>query len=198
MRMKRLLSIIIALGMLLTMPVFACTDVQIIAKDGTVIVGRSFEWGGTLEKNKEGKDFIYSQFDWSLRAWPAGQKVTSVRPDKKPGASWTTRYAYFGFLGAMTSPSVSDGQNSEGLTMEMLNYPGYAEYQDVTPADKNVIVLDDFGSWILGNFDSVDQIKNELPKMTLWAQPIAIMQNQIPQFHFVVHDEQPRLCLDAG
>jgi penicillin V acylase-like amidase (Ntn superfamily) len=168
-----------------------CTDIQITAKDGAVLVGRSFEWEGILKENAVGISSIYSQFDWGLRAWPAGQKVVSRRPDGSPGASWTSRYTFFGFIGGkQDSENVSDGQNSEGLSLEMLNYPNYAEYQEVTPADANVISTNDFGNWILGNFASVDDVKRELPKMTVWGQPNPVMLNQIPQFHFAVHDKK--------
>ncbi|KWT93342.1 choloylglycine hydrolase [Candidatus Magnetominusculus xianensis] len=188
--MKGLLLVITAvLVLLLSQAAFACTDIQLTAKDGTVLVGRTLEWEGVLKNAADGTSHIYSQFDFALRAWPLGNKITSLKPDGTKGASWSAKYAYFGFVGNKTSADVSDGQNSAGLSLEMLYFPGYAEYQDVKPGDTNVIATDDFGSWLLGNFDSVDDIKRQLPKMIVWGKPNAAMANQIPQFHFVVHDK---------
>lgn len=186
--MKKLFFVFVCVAVLFCAGAFACTDIQLITKDGAVIVGRSFEWGGVLKTNKDGSSYIYSPFNWGFRLWPAGMKVTSTKPDNKPGLSFTTGYAYFGFVGDPSSPFVSDGQNTEGLTLEMLNYPGYAEYQEVTPQDKHVMATDDFGAWILGNFANTDEIKKELPKITVWGKPNPVMMNQIPQFHFAVHD----------
>ncbi|MEO5355701.1 MAG: choloylglycine hydrolase family protein [Nitrospirae bacterium YQR-1] len=188
--MKGMLSAVVIIVLLL-IPRFAftCTDIQLIAKDGSVVVGRTLEWEGFLKESADGSSYIYNQFDYALRLWPVGNKITSVRPDGSAGASWTSKYAYFGFVGNKTSTNVSDGQNSAGLSLEMLNFPGYAQYQDVKPNDKNVIATDDFGTWILGNFGSVDEIKQQLPLMTVWGKPNVLMSNQIPQFHFVVHDK---------
>jgi penicillin V acylase-like amidase (Ntn superfamily) len=172
-----------AIAVLTVHPATACTDIQLKADDGAVIIGRSFEWGGTL---KDGA--IYSPFNWALRAWPAGMKVQSKRPDGSPGASWVTKYTYFGFVGDPTSPYVSDGQNSEGLSLEMLNYPNYAEYQDISLSDVNVMSLNDLGSYLLGNFSNVGDIKTGLPKMKVWGETNPVMQNQIPRFHFALHD----------
>jgi choloylglycine hydrolase len=161
----------------------ACTDVQLKAMDGAVIIGRTFEWGGTLKNNA-----IFSPFNWALRAWPAGQKVQSKKPDGSPGAEWVTKYTYFGLVGDPSSPDVSDGQNSEGLSLEMLNYPNYAEYQDILPGDTNVMSLNDLGSYILGNFSNVGEVRAGLPTMKVWGEPNPVMMNQIPRFHFAVHD----------
>ncbi|MBF0320823.1 MAG: choloylglycine hydrolase family protein [Nitrospirae bacterium] len=187
--MKELLAIIAVAVVLLSQPAFACTDIQLTAKDGTVLVGRTLEWEGFVKKAADGTSYIYNQFDYALRVWPAGVKTTSLRPDGTPGVSWTSKYAYFGFVGNKASTDVSDGQNSAGLSLEVLYFPGYAEYQDAKPSDKNVMSTDDFGTWLLGNFASVDDIKRELPKMTVWGKPNQVMLNQIPQLHFVLHDK---------
>ncbi|MBF0555636.1 MAG: linear amide C-N hydrolase [Nitrospirae bacterium] len=190
--MKVLLSAVAVVLVLLSQSALACTDIQLTAKDGAVLVGRTLEWEGVLKKAPDGTSYLASNLNYAVRAWPAGIKITSTKPDGTAGASWTTKYAYFGFADKGSPDLLLDGQNSAGLSVEALEFAEYANYQDVKPTDKDVIATDDIDSWLLGNFDSVDDIKRELPKMTVWGKPnlaIPLPLKQVPEVHLVVHDK---------
>jgi penicillin V acylase-like amidase (Ntn superfamily) len=172
---------------LLTGAAFACSDVQIMAKDGTVIVGRTMEWGAVLKTAPDGKNSIQSLVDYRVRAFPAREKVVSTRPDGHPGLSWTSRYAIFAFAGP-ESGCLVDGQNEAGLALEALYLPGFTKFPDVTEKDSKVICFNDFNRWVLGNFASIKELKEELASVTVWGAPNRDMQNTIPELHLAAHD----------
>ena len=81
-----ILCLVVALAaLLLSQEVFACTSFQVKANDGTVVIGRSNEFGIDA----------HSQIVFE----PAGKEFVSKTPDCKTGKTWTTRYAFLGING---------------------------------------------------------------------------------------------------
>ena len=93
-------------ALLLPQVALACTSFQVKANDGTVVIGRSNEFGIDA----------HSQIVFE----PAGKEFMSKTPDGKTGKSWTTRYAFLGINGLGLVESFGEGMNVAGLSVEGL------------------------------------------------------------------------------
>lgn len=160
--MKKLLCLAVALALFCSASC-ACTFVDIEAKDGSVVIGRSIEWGFPME--------------YTFSVVPKGQSFTGSYPadkvakDFKPMA-WVSKYSYAG-IGVTIQEGLDSAQNEAGLNIEGLNLPGFTEFQTVTPEDKLVLALSDIGDWILGNFATVQEVREALPKCTVWTPAVS-------------------------
>ncbi|SFJ63450.1 linear amide C-N hydrolase [Planctomicrobium piriforme] len=101
-------------------PLLACTGITLTAKDGTVVYGRTMEWGS---------------FDIKSRIMVVGRgtKFTGSTPDAKPGLTWTGKYGAAG-IEMMEQSFFGDGMNEHGLAVGLFYLPGFAEYQPYDPA----------------------------------------------------------------
>lgn len=148
---------------------FACCDFLIMGKEG-VVNGRSMEFQYDL----------HSQ----LIIHPAGETVQSNAPDNQKGISWTSKYGY-ACVDAFNLDRVVDGLNEKGLSFGAL-WLDHAKYQ---PAENKATALDvhELGSWILGNFATVNEVKEALQKVEVWS-PVSPALGIIPALHFSIHD----------
>lgn len=99
---------VIALSLLsFTHTSFACTAVNVTAKDGTVIAGRTMEWALEMK--------------WQLNSIPAGTAFKMSAPEalNLPTVSQKTKYALVGISPSIISgpATLLEGQNSAGLAM---------------------------------------------------------------------------------
>ncbi len=136
---------------------FACTDFVVQAKDGTLVNGRSLEFGLALQS--------------TLTVSPKGQKKTSSAPNQKPGLTWVCKYGYlsvnaFGKL-------AFDGMNEAGLSFGYLWLPNITQYPTVASGEmKMALDFVDFCSWTLGNFATVGEVKEALGNVRIWGHTI--------------------------
>jgi len=141
----------------------ACTFVDVEAKDGSVVIGRSIEWGFPME--------------YTFVVVPKGQSFSASFPKEKVAKdfkplTWVSQYAYAG-VGVTVQQGLDSAQNEAGLNIEGLNLPGFTEFQTVTPEDKSVLALSDLGDWIMGNFATVQEVREALPKCTVWTPEVS-------------------------
>lgn len=132
-------------------------------------------------------------------AWfPAGFETTSDVDGQK-----TLKYsARFGVL-AVTMPDrvptaeapmgindlkVLEGLNDQGLTFSLLSYPTAAGAEHSAAITKSVLSATDLGSWALGQFASVAEVKAALAQQPIELQPLALLGGVVSPFHYVVHD----------
>ena len=157
----------------------ACTSFQVKANDGTVVIGRSNEFG------IDAKSQIVFE--------PAGKEFISKTPDGKAGKSWKSRYAFLGINGLGLLECFGDGMNEAGLSVEGL-YFDESKFETVGAKDSQLALSsDDFISWVLGNFATVDELKKELPNVRVWGDIIAKLGGSLA-LHFAVHDASGK-CL---
>lgn len=159
-----------------TLTGFACTHIKLTAKDGSVVIGRSMEFGPKLETD------IYTV--------SRETKFESTTPDAKPGMHWQAKYGYLALDGFHLFPV--SGMNEKGLSFDGLYFPGFAEYQtyDVNQAS-NAMPYYMIGDYILGNFSNITEIKDALPKLTVYAKALVHAgENVVFPLHFVVTDKQ--------
>lgn len=153
-------------------PSTACTDFRLNASDGTVVVGRSMEWGADLNSR--------------VNKYPRGVTIQSKAPGDLPGLKWVSKFGYLAVDGGSSGPTL-DGMNEKGLSIGFLWLPG-SKYHDLTKGDEaRAISLVDFGDWLLGNFSSVDEAKAALKNVKIWA-PSLKDWGGIPTIHVSLHD----------
>jgi len=151
--------------------VFACTDFQIIAKDNSVINGRSMEFGPETSSK--------------LVVHPRGERFISKSPIGADAVKWNSKYGFVG-LDIFGINTTVDGLNEKGLSVGVLWFPG-AIYEPVSSNTKNVIEITDLSNWMLGNFATVDEVRASLNNVTVWGEFNSLM-NMVPPVHFAIHD----------
>lgn len=155
------------------LPGFACTDFQVKTTQGTVVIGRSMEWGADLHSR--------------LVVHPKQENNMAKAPDGKQGLVWTSKYGYVG-IDANSLDTALDGMNEAGLSLGLLWLPGYTQYQDVPTGENNTALdITNLGAWILGNFATVDEVKIAIGKVHVWASAIPSFGG-IPTAHIAIHD----------
>lgn len=160
-------------GFIAAAPAFACTDVRILAEDGTPVSVRTMEFAVDLKSH--------------AMVFPRGRQVTSPSPSGE-GLSWTSKYGYVG-MNAFGEPLITDGLNEKGLGIGALYLPGETEYQTVSGGDETRALSNaSFGDWVLGNFASVDEVRATLGNVVVWGETVPQLGSYAP-LHYVVTDQ---------
>jgi choloylglycine hydrolase len=150
----------------------ACTDFQVKAKDGTVMIGRSMEFA--------------METDSQLVVFPRGDTLVSTTPQGKQGIKWVSKYGFLGINAFGQQRGVTDGMNEAGLSVELLWFVG-SKYQQTK--NQNFLSATDLAIWMLGNFATVTDVKKALAR-TIVVCDYAPQLKQVPGFHVAVHDIQ--------
>ncbi len=148
----------------------ACTDFQVKAQDESIVIGRSMEF--------------HVEIGSEIVTFPRGKENVSTTPEGDKGLSWRSKYGFLGINGLGMKRAALDGLNEAGLAVEFLWFPG-SVYDKVR--GNNFITTTDFGLWLLGNFATVDEVKNAIAQMILVGVYIPQLK-QVPGFHVAVHD----------
>lgn len=154
-------------------PLQACTGGAITAKDGSVVVGRTLEFGMPL--------------DSKIAIWPAGSEFTGTGANG-PGLKFTAR---FGFLGASVGDyldQILDGVNEKGLNVGLFYFPGSAQYpQPSAETAAKALSPGQFGTWILANCASVADVRARIGEVVV--EPVVLeLLKAVPDVHFKVQD----------
>jgi choloylglycine hydrolase len=152
----------------------ACTDIHVIAADGTQVIARSMEFA--LQLNSD------------LVTIHRGTSFAPTAPDGKPAMSWKAKYGYV-LVDGLKQVIAIDGMNEQGLAFEYLYLPGETTYQTV-PAGKNNQALPYFnlGDWILGNFKTVDEVRQALANVYVYEQTMPTTGKMVFPLHAAIHD----------
>jgi choloylglycine hydrolase len=163
---------------LATMPAEACTGISLTAKDGTVIRGRTLEFGFPLQS--------------SVVVIPPGKAVSGTLPDGGKGVSYTSKYGIVG-ANALGLPVILDGVNDQGLGIGLFYFPGYAGYAEVTPENATrALAPQEFGSWVLANFATIDEVKRAVKDIVIVPTPMPGLgspQGSVAGVHFYIQDK---------
>lgn len=170
----------IAFGLALTATAsqaIACTAVDIVAADKTVIAGRTMEWAFDMK--------------WTLKSVPKGTELTLTAPPELglPAKKVPTQYAFVG-VSAEVFPGGAfiEGQNSAGLGISGNFLPGFTQYQTVTKDDKDYVSVLGAGAFFLGTIGSVAEAREVLAKTKVWADASLPSGPTPPDIHLVVTD----------
>ncbi len=140
--MKKVLAVAVAVCLMFPYSAFACSNFILKAKDKSVVNGRSMEFPVDLKSE--------------IVIVPAGTLFENKDAKGNPGMNFTTKYGFLGINGFEIKDAFVDGFNEKGLSFSGLMYTG-AQYQPAVPG--KFINLENFGSWIMGNFSTVDEVK---------------------------------------
>ena len=153
--MLRPLITALCVGLIAAAPALACTDVRLVATDGSPFTVRTMEFAMDLKSEAV--------------IVPRGRQVTSPAPNGN-GLAWTSKYGYV-FMNAYGMPAVTDGLNEKGLGFGALYLPGETAYQTVKPGEEARAVSNvSFGAWVLGNFATVEEVRAALGDIVVWGE----------------------------
>jgi choloylglycine hydrolase len=163
---------------LATTPSFACTGISLKSGDGAAIRGRTLEFGFPLQSN--------------VIVVPAGREFSGSLPDGGKGLTYKTRYGIVG-ANAFNELAIIDGLNDQGLSIGLFYFPDYAKYTPLT-ADNAARALapQDFGMWVLGNFATVDEVKNAIRDIAMVPTPmpgLGSAKGEVAGVHFFLQDK---------
>src|SRR5690348_4706995 len=123
----------------------SCTSFRIESNDGTVLVGRSMEFG--------------MQLNSTLMVVPRGFRFVSPAPGGAERITWHAKYGFVAMNGRGLDVA-TDGMNEAGLSVHLLLLPGYAKYQAAGAQDSaRALAHIDVGNWILSNFATAEEVK---------------------------------------
>lgn len=152
----------------------ACTDFKLTAKDGTVLITRSMEFGMAFNSN--------------LRTSPRGRSFASTLQNGKQGLAWKNIYGYV-YLDGLGQDISFDGMNETGLTFEYLYLPGETQYQTIPSGKENqALSYTQFGDWVLGNFKTIDEVRQALKNIYLVQTLMPGLGNIVLPGHASIYD----------
>ncbi|KAB1442248.1 linear amide C-N hydrolase [Pseudodesulfovibrio senegalensis] len=126
----------------------ACTGILLKGKDGTVVFGRTQEWG---------------KFDLKpqIAIYPHGTEFQAIMSDGSGGKSWKSEHGFAGVL--LMDRVINTGMNDAGLAGGMFYHKGFAEYAKYNPAlaDKS-IAPSDLLAYILSSCTNIDEVKDKV------------------------------------
>lgn len=155
-------------------PTWSCTGIQLRAKDGVLINGRTIEFGLDLEL---GGIFI-----------PRNYKFHGTLPDGSPGLTYTAKYAALGG-GMFGEVAIADGINEKGLAVGDFYFPGYAQYTVINDQNKKqALSPTEFSNWILTQFATVEEVKAGIKSVVI-APTTPKGWPILPPFHYIVYDK---------
>ncbi len=161
-----------------------CTSLRYCDVAGRPYVGRTLE--------------LTVDLPYQIACLPPGTAVTS-RVEGHPPVEYAAKYAVL----AVTMPErvptkdapigigdlkVLEGLNDKGLTFSLLSYPTAGGKQQSVDVTRAVLSASDLGTWALGQFATVAEVKAALAAQPVLLQPLAILGGVESPFHYVVHD----------
>lgn len=134
----------------IAIPADACTGITLTAKDGSRVLARTIEWGGSVLKS----EYVIV---------PRGHRQQSFTPAGTNGLLFTAKYGYVG-LSTELKEFIAEGINEAGLSAGLFYFPGYGQYEqyDESKAAETLADLQAV-AWMLSSFATVDEVVSALP-----------------------------------
>lgn len=130
----------------------ACTGITLQSKDGSTVVARTIEWGGS---------YLNSRYV----VVPRGYAERSYAPGGTQGMGYTARYGYVG-IAVKQKEFVAEGVNEAGLSAGLFYFPAYGEYEayDAHKAANTVADLQ-LVPWLLGECATVEEVQEAVGRV---------------------------------
>lgn len=152
----------------------ACMSFRVTAKDGSVIIGRTMEFGVDSH--------------WKIVAVPRNTQFSSPGPENKTGMKWQNKFGYVAVVGWGLNDMVADGMNEKGLSFGGLWYEPDVKYQSVPPGQEARALAETMtGAWILGNFGTIDELKTAIKEVIIFSYVVPAL-GAAPPGHIIVYD----------
>lgn len=155
-------------------PLLACTGLLITAKDGSIVTGRTVEFGVPIEM--------------TVAVVPRGLNFVGKTPSGD-GLKYQSKYAAVGAY-CFDEQVLMDGMNEKGLVAASFYFPGYASYASINDSNQNQALSPvEFPHWILTQFATVDEVKAGLQSVVI-APTVSKAWGSVPApFHYIVYDK---------
>ena len=161
-----------------------CTSLQYRDANGAAYLGRTLE--------------LQMELPYQLVFVPAGVPFAS-QAEGTAAVAFTTKLATLAVVMPARVPTADaplepgdlkplEGMNEAGLTFSLLAYPSVGGAQHVADRTKAVLSAVDLGSWALGQFSTVADVKAALEGLPVILEPLAMLGGEAPPVHFVLHD----------
>lgn len=133
----------------------SCTGITLTSNEGAHIVARTVEWAN----GESPSDYIIV---------PRGYTQQSTLPDgTRDGMKYS---AFYGYVGLASEEYVIEGLNEAGLSAGLFYFPQFGSYPIYDPEQKDITISDtEFVAWILGNFETVDDVETALENIRVVA-----------------------------
>ena len=155
----------------------ACTGIALKALDGSRVVARTVEWAAT-------------PMQCGYVVAPRGHMHQSYTPTGENGLRYQGVYGYVGIY-TEYEPFVVEGVNEAGLSAGLFFFPQYGDYAPYDAADNDKTLCDmQFVSWVLSQCSTIDQVKEELSKLTL-----VTLNNKIGAVHWRITEPNGRMVV---
>ena len=158
----------------------ACTALVITDVNGNAYHGRTMEFS--------------FQIPTMMTYLPLGTKIESATPAGANGLTFNTKYAILGMTGAVLTsakqPLIFEGANDQGLSFSLNEFNGVSAPAVGNDASK-ILSMNDFGSWILGSFKTVAEVKAALlsDNTQFWLPAIPMVGNVPLPGHYAIFDK---------
>lgn len=152
----------------------ACTGIKLVAKDGSIVHGRTLEFGVKV--------------DVDIAVVPRGYEFVGTTPQGK-GITYKSKY---GAVGSITFGEVAlmDGLNEKGLAVGTFYFPGFAGYTNVTAENQSKALSSvEFPNWILTQFATIEEVKAALPNIVIAPTVTKAWGSEPAPFHYIVYDK---------
>jgi penicillin V acylase-like amidase (Ntn superfamily) len=180
--MKKLLpALLVITALLLQAPAAqACTTILVTDASGRAYHGRTLEYSSLLPM-----DMTY---------FPAGTKVISSTPAGNQGLTFDTKYPILGMsfqvLPSAKQVTFAEGINDQGLSLSA-NWLTGTDSPTVGQDDARILAANDLGTWVLGNFKTVAEVKEAMTngQTEIWV-PASPLDPKAPlPLHYAINDK---------
>ncbi len=155
----------------------ACTGISLSAADGSTVVARTVEWAATSMQC----GYVVS---------PRGHQQQSYTPSGSDGMKFTSVYGYVGIY-TEYEPFVVEGINESGLSAGLFFFPEYGQYAPYDRSQNDITICDmQFVSWVLSQFESIDQIKSALKRVR-----VVTLNHKIGAVHWRIAEPGGRMVV---
>lgn len=169
--------VVIFLGLIGSSASYACTGIKLVAKDDSVIRGRTVEFGMILQT--------------TAVVVPRGISFTGTTPIGQ-GLAYRSKYAATGMI-VFDEMAIMDGMNERGLSVGTFFFPGYAEYAEISQSNQDRALSPiEFPHWILTQFATIDEMLSSLESVVIAPTLGKGWGSTPPPFHYIVFDRSGR------
>lgn len=173
----RLASVGLSIAAALSGPAQACTSLIYRDSAGAVYFGRTLE--------------LAEELPYQVAYVPKGQSYSSDPVAGAAALTWTTRYGILAVTVPDTTPAdlkIVEGMNEAGLTFSLLAFADSSGPEASFNKTKAALAAIDLGSWTLGQFATVAEVKAALESQPVLLAPLASLGGAKSPFHYVLHD----------
>lgn len=129
-----------------------------------------------------------------LTIMPAGTLIESMTTDFKQGMTFKTKYPILG----MSAPAeliphsknlmFVDAMNDQGLSFSA-NQQNFVKTPQIGNDPSKILSISDFGSWVLGNFKTVAEVKEAIAATDFWLPSLPFFGNVEVPLHYAIWDK---------